>query len=184
MISIELINQTLIVHLKINISSTKQKNGSSSQIFKHTHRKQQFLTFPNILMNFSRQAEKRCSDKRKFEVFKIWNNKVLKSVRFWPNEINSTQCQLKVGIHLFQFQVRNLSCKFIYGKLFGIVLVGTIQSYRIDFCVNEAKITNNSISKKKMYWNTNFTPNLKKLEAFTRSLYYNQIQGPPQQHGS
>ncbi|CAL5997759.1 Hypothetical_protein [Hexamita inflata] len=39
-------------------------------------------------------------------------------------------CQLKVGIHLFLFQVRNLSCKFIYGKLLGIVLVGTIQSYR------------------------------------------------------
>ncbi|CAL5992520.1 Hypothetical_protein [Hexamita inflata] len=52
---------------------------------------QQFVTFPNNLIKFSRQAEKRCSDEQKFEVFKIWNNKVLKSVRFRPNEINSTQ---------------------------------------------------------------------------------------------
>ncbi|CAL6052754.1 Hypothetical_protein [Hexamita inflata] len=49
-------------------------------------------------------------------------------------------CKLKVGIHLFSFQVRNLSYKFIYGKLLGIVLVG-IQSYRINFCVIEANVT-------------------------------------------
>ncbi|CAL6051715.1 Hypothetical_protein [Hexamita inflata] len=65
--SILSLSPAFIVHLKINISSTKQKNGSSSQIFKHTHRKQQFVTFPNL----SRQAEKRCSDEQKFEGFKI-----------------------------------------------------------------------------------------------------------------
>ncbi|CAL6008668.1 Hypothetical_protein [Hexamita inflata] len=47
---------------------------------------------------------------------------------------------------MFTFhQVRNLSCKFIDGKVFEIVLVGNVQSYRCCFIVIGANTLNISI---------------------------------------
>ncbi|CAL6042607.1 Hypothetical_protein [Hexamita inflata] len=47
---------------------------------------------------------------------------------------------------MFTFhQVRNLSCKFIDGKVFEIVLVGNVQSYRCGFIVIGANTLNISI---------------------------------------
>ncbi|CAL6105051.1 Hypothetical_protein [Hexamita inflata] len=49
---------------------------------------------------------------------------------------------------MFTFhQVRNLSCKFIDGKVFEIVLVGNVQSYRCGFIVIGANTLNISIYK-------------------------------------
>ncbi|CAL6025272.1 Hypothetical_protein [Hexamita inflata] len=47
---------------------------------------------------------------------------------------------------MFTFhQVRNLSCKFFDGKVFEIVLVGTVQSHRCGFIVIGANTLNISI---------------------------------------
>ncbi|CAL6015449.1 Hypothetical_protein [Hexamita inflata] len=61
--------------------------------------------------NKPRQAEKRCSDEQKFEVFKIWNNKVLKSVQFRPN-LNG---QSTIGCRLSSYLIpRSQLIKQIY----------------------------------------------------------------------
>ncbi|CAL6034106.1 Hypothetical_protein [Hexamita inflata] len=77
--------------------------------------------------------------------------------------------------HLFQFQVRNLSCKFINGKLFGTCF-GWRHSDLQDRLHHSERNKQFYLQKRKHTGILIPGPKLKKLEALTRSLYYNGLQ--------
>ncbi|CAL5999994.1 Hypothetical_protein [Hexamita inflata] len=100
----------------------------------------------------------------------------MKSVRFRSNKINSTQ--FASWQSAFIFFVRNLSCKFIFGVFVGIVLVGTIQSYRIYFSVIEANVTYNSICRKENILEYQFHSELEKVRSLNKTSQLKLYAGP------
>ncbi|CAL6113827.1 Hypothetical_protein [Hexamita inflata] len=102
---------------------------------------------------------------------------------FDSGQIKSILLSSLAGSQLSYFMIpRSQRIMQIYFRwvFVGIVQVGTIQSYRIDFSVMKQMQQIILFAQKKIYWNTNSTPNLKKLEAQTRHLNQNYMQGPNQ----
>ncbi|CAL6066031.1 Hypothetical_protein [Hexamita inflata] len=94
----------------------------------------------------------------KLEDFKKQFNKVLKSVRFRSHEINSTQFASWQSASIFYDSTFVIYHANLFSGFVGIVLVGIIQSYKIDFSVIEANVTNNSISEKENILEYQFHP--------------------------
>ncbi|CAL6025978.1 Hypothetical_protein [Hexamita inflata] len=114
---------------------------------------------------------------QKFEVFKKKFNKVLKSVRFRSNEINSTQFASWQSAFIFS----DSSFVTYHVNIFlGFLLeLFWLAPFRVTGQTSPQLKRMQQIilfAEKKIYWNTNSTPNLKKLETLTRHLNQNQIQ--------
>ncbi|CAL6000683.1 Hypothetical_protein [Hexamita inflata] len=139
-------NRTFEALVCLILWSAKQKNGSSSQNGQHTQGNQQFITSSNKLTNLSRQVELVGSDEQKFEGFKISNNDVLNDVQTRPNNnpisfrptIHHTLCSPFTKFVTYHVNL-------LTGKLFEIVLVDNVQSYRCGFVVIGANTLNISI---------------------------------------